>query len=138
MATTEKLTQQDLALCYGCEAEVQGNHFEQNDPRDGTTLYYLNDGDLVKIDYEHLAIMEGERNLIFKPILRPLPDMTDGERAAVRMAEIPEAMLSDKYSEELVKLSIESASRTVYLLRQGLDVFGWIEAGLAIDKTKLE
>lgn len=54
-----------------------------------------------------------------KPILRPLSDMTDKE---------------SKHHANILKGDTESIR---YLLSKGFDLFGLIQAGLAIDKTKV-
>lgn len=60
-----------------------------------------------------------------KPILRPLSDMTEEEEKATQ------AIVNEiGFGYEL------GASITRYLLSRHLDLFGWIDAGLAIDKTK--
>ncbi len=66
-----------------------------------------------------------------KPILRPLSDMTQEEN--VNLHSILQAYPVDT-SYDLLK---RNASMTEYLLSKHLDLFGLIEAGLAIDKTKM-
>lgn len=62
----------------------------------------------------------------FKPILRPLSDMSVTERdTAYAQYEIERTMIE------------AGAARTAYLLSLGFDLFGLIENGEAIDKTKL-
>lgn len=64
-----------------------------------------------------------------KPILRPLSDMTE-EEINIRM------MLANKWSPFNNDIMC-SAEQVNYLLKSGFDLFGLIEAGLAIDLTKL-
>ena len=89
-----------------------------------------------------------------KPILRPLLDMQEDEQIVVglisRGIELSEATYSDKIfaKEFAVSWAIRKGSRpvmsvddcvklTTYLLKQGFDLFGLIENGIAIDKTKI-
>jgi len=65
-----------------------------------------------------------------RPILRPLSDMTDDELNE-------HADLVNNWGEYMDVLMRE-AQASIYLIRQGFDVFGWIETGLAIDKTKMK
>lgn len=93
-----------------------------------------------------------------KPILRSLSDMTEEESIWVagltftdnvskkKKAEYGRAIigyhfLEEAYSGELLRMAMEFSSNdsfelTRYLLSKGFDLFGLIEAGLAIDKTK--
>lgn len=61
----------------------------------------------------------------FKPLLRPLSDMTDEEAEFAYHA----------YHDEKT-LHLGCVKKTVYLLSRGFDLFGLIESGEAIDKTK--
>ncbi len=61
-----------------------------------------------------------------KPILRPLSDMTEDESEFVA-----DAAWQGKPTIYM------NAEITAYLLSKHFDLFGLIEAGLAIDKTKL-
>lgn len=62
-----------------------------------------------------------------RPILRPLSDITDPERDAVQ--EMVDAV-------GIIHDAATAAQMTMYLTSACIDVFGWIDAGLAIDKTK--
>jgi hypothetical protein len=62
------------------------------------------------------------------PILRPLSDMTEEE--LLIGGPIPQTNTFDVVGKW-------SPDQFVYLLSKGFDLFGLIEAGLAIDKTKL-
>lgn len=62
----------------------------------------------------------------FKPILRPLSDMT-----------VEEAEFKTSAAKEGKPTILVNAEITYFLLKQSFDLFGLIEAGLAIDKTKL-
>ena len=62
------------------------------------------------------------------PILRPLSDITDEEEMEVQNHV-------DKMG--LGYNAVQGAEITRYLLSRHFDLFEWIPAGLAIDKTKL-
>jgi len=75
-----------------------------------------------------------------KPILRPLSDMTEGEHSDFENISFSEDTKNWEYDEEL-KMSIGESTefnRFAYLLSKHFDLFGLIEAGLAIDKTTLK
>ena len=121
MNTTEKkeLTAADLAFYLGAECEVKYNiegfrYYEDN----GTCLISGN-----------IITEFGRKELTIKPILRPLSDMTVAEKNNYIWDTIPE------YTDfqGLVK---HISPVFLWLMRQHFDLFGWIEAGLAIDKTK--
>ncbi len=110
----ERLTVQDLAMFLGCD-------LKHND------LDYL-DGELTP---ELLAKLHTEQRWKFyKPILRPLSDMTDEEEKYLR-----DALISALSQEEHQR---QVAENFKYLIQKHFDVFGWIKKGLALDKTKLE
>lgn len=71
----------------------------------------------------------GSEAYSIKPVLRPLSDMTEEEGATLSLIE------SSVESEGVKQLEVE-ASKIVYLLSCGFDLLGFIESGLAIDKTK--
>lgn len=65
-----------------------------------------------------------------KPILRPISDIEDDSEE--------DKWLHDYCSDKGIAPSfLEMAEVTIYLLRKGFDLFGLIDADLAIDKTKL-
>lgn len=66
-----------------------------------------------------------------KLLLRPLSDMTEEERTTV--IDINVQMLKQNSLTGSMKYDGHSCA---YLLSKGFDLFGLIEAGLAIDKTK--
>lgn len=81
-----------------------------------------------------------------KPILRPLSDITDAER----LLYYDEFLKDDtdikfgyshdhkcNYANLHLKYSKFEPKTTLWLLKQGFDLFGLIEAGLAIDKTTM-
>jgi hypothetical protein len=63
-----------------------------------------------------------------KPILRPLSDMTEEEREQLNDIELGESSWPT--------VAIALAPCFKYLLSKHFDLFGLIESGLAIDKTK--
>jgi hypothetical protein len=68
----------------------------------------------------------------FKPILRSLSDMTEEEKielSALLEWPEPKTVMNNRYSRYSPKIFL-------YLLSKHFDLFGLIEAGLAIDKTK--
>ena len=72
-----------------------------------------------------------DRYTYFRPILRPLSSITEAE-----MKDNHEAYKAA--ASGLGKLAHGSAASTRHWLSLHIDLFGWIEAGLAIDKTKIE
>lgn len=66
-----------------------------------------------------------------KPILRPLPDLTNDE------AKVLGYNRAIDWWRDHGHFGTHSAKNFAYLLKQGFDLFGLIESGLAIDKTKL-
>ena len=119
-----ELTAADLALYFGCEVEWLGERcsfvFGVN-----ATDKSFNPIRLVNSDGHTIWVLEKT----IKPILRPLSDMTEDENENAQ--KIVDA---GGWGYE----AAIAAELTVYLLSIGIDLFGWIDAGLAIDKTKLE
>lgn len=70
----------------------------------------------------------------WRPLLRPLSDMTEEEAIHLNADEEYIIEIMDKYNPD--RHWHLSANDMVYLLSKGFDLFGLIEAGLAIDKTK--
>ena len=124
MKNETKLTAQDLALYLGCDVEWLGER--------GCTLAGINTADQsfnpVGLVYSNgLTIWTPERAV--KPILRPLSDITEPEEMEVQnMVD----QMGVGYN------AIHGAQITGFLLSRHFDLFGWIESGLAIDKTKIE
>jgi hypothetical protein len=76
----------------------------------------------------------------FKPLLRPLSDMTEEE--AVNVGILPKRHWHEDTPQEQIdwlcnnwNMEIYSPSDLRYLLSEGFDLFGLIDAGLALDKT---
>ncbi len=74
----------------------------------------------------------------YKPILRPLSDMTEEEMEQIWHADEPKSILQMEYKDGRVRKVALCSERTKFLLSKGFDIFGLIEAGLAIDKTTLK
>jgi hypothetical protein len=75
-----------------------------------------------------------------RPLLRPLSDMTDEE--AVNVGILPKRHWHEDTPQEQIdwlcnnwNMEIYSPSDLRYLLSEGFDLFGLIDAGLALDKT---
>lgn len=68
-----------------------------------------------------------------KPILRPLPDMTDEEKKEIDKQY--KAFTKSKTFND-TGVVMWAAKHTQILLSKHFDLFGLIESGLAIDKTK--
>ena len=121
MKNETKLTPADLALYLGAECEVtyRPGGFEYYD--DGGI--YLISGGLIN-EY-------GKGEAAVKPILRPLSSITEAE-----MKDNHEAYKAA--ASGLGKLAHGTAASTRHWLSLHIDLFGWIESGLAIDKTKIE
>ena len=129
----EKKIEDYLHLYLGSEATVCAGDIDI----DGIGL-------LVKIDTNYgqkTAIVEkgkfcSEVGVEFiKPILRPLSDITKKEKK--EMVDTQEKLVIHGYDKP-VNLLVDSGETFRYLLSKGFDLFGLIEAGLAIDKTKLD
>lgn len=65
-----------------------------------------------------------------KPLLRPLSDMTEEEY------DLWDNGIDGGLVQGTTDMIEQEAKKTLYLLKREFDLFGWIEAGLAIDKTK--
>ena len=124
MNNETKLTAQDLALYIGCDVEWLGER--------GCNLAGINTADQsfypVGLTYSNgLTVWVQERAV--KPILRPLSDITEPEEMEVQnMVD----QMGVGYN------ATHGAQITGLLLSRHFDLFGWIESGLAIDKTKIE
>jgi len=118
--TETKLTAADLALYLGCECMAY--------TRAGTIDIVNARGFCIVSDGVY-SWSEPLKNI--KPILRPLSDMTEDEANNEVWETVPE------YNDfKGLVCHVSPAFR--YLLSRHFDLFGWIEKGLAIDKTKIE
>lgn len=71
------------------------------------------------------------------PILRPLSDINTEEKKWY--SDLTGYNIDDLEEHYCPMLNLDIGNPTVwsYLLKQGFDLFGLIEAGLALDKTKI-
>jgi hypothetical protein len=91
---------------------------------------YDNDDIKISIDYT-----DGEHIWMYKPILRPLSDLTEEIEEGKPMF-FPSHQLI-KHIEQQQDIFNCSYSEIDYLIRNHFDVFGLIEKGLAIDINKI-
>jgi len=146
----KELTDKDLALYLGCQIQVE-TYLKENDAR----LETMNTHAL------HMIWSEFPHWKNAKPILRPESDMTESEAIVIveKLRKIlPDAdcwdddMILDQWDDRpfytyLNKYVEHSISDLQYakghpgiwrfMLSQHFDLFGWIDAGLAIDATTL-
>jgi len=123
MNNEKKLTAQDLALYYRGQAKLI-RRAKKLDSFQG----FAHVGQVVVIDSVLIASVEQGLYEV-KPILRQLSDMTEPEEMEVQnMVD----QMGVGYN------ATHGAKITGFLLSRHFDLFGWIEAGLAIDKTKIE
>lgn len=96
---------------------------------DGYTLHEINTDGMCAVLHNEFGITFHEVEDI-KPLLRPLSDMSVEEKLEIKVpiAEICLEFMSKEWAPKQV----------VFLLSKGFDLFGLIDAGLALDKTKLE
>lgn len=136
MSEKIELTAADLALYLGCECRlfniINGVlEYERDGTLCGIRPQSIHQNRvLVNVKSEHGRIMElAYLYCEVKPILRPLSDMTEEEYMEVQ------------YRVDKIGLGYDAqqgAEITRYLLSKHFDLFGWIPAGLAIDKTKIQ
>lgn len=129
------LTAKELALYLGCE--VQYEYETRSEYPD--LKHELRNGVLAGLTHSEVDITTEWgviRRMItqVKPILRPLSDMTGAEAK-----ELAECSRSPYYRFEvgLMNKILLYPQPVVYLLSKHFDLFGWIESGLAIDKSTL-
>jgi hypothetical protein len=82
---------------------------------------------VAKMDIYEYAIAV-DRGHLYKPFLRPLSHMTSEENREMMQIELD---MEHRHSLEIY------AALTKYLLSKKFDVFGLIDAGLAIDASKI-
>ena len=113
-----------LHLYLGCEVLTNDHELGRNKKQRGRTGTFVGFADYHRMDcrLNFRAGPEGRCNIyLLKPILRPLSDMTLEERKeSYRLKD---------------DLGIGTVELFRWLLSKGFDLFGLIEAGLAIDKT---
>jgi hypothetical protein len=114
------LTVQDLAMYLNCDCQITSSKIP-----DMRNKWFSSVGDTVKIEpVLLLTIIQGFMEV--KPILRPLSDMTEGEKF-----ELQDISGWVDYTHYL-KMGLISAPMFKYLTGKGFDLFDWIEQGLAI------
>lgn len=113
----EKKIKDYLHLYLGCDAMIYNDKSFIMDKVTSSSLN-IEDGSVTKI----------------KPILRPLSDMTEQESYELCWQKNQNHM---KLNWSLNESAIHP-NEFLYLLKQGFDLFGLIESGLAIDKTTIK
>jgi hypothetical protein len=109
-------------LVYGSgKYVIKGFHYTESHA-DKLTVFVLNEDG----DEDALPIDENSRI-----VLRPLSDMTDDEESELRNIWSDEYETGNNYTS-----IIADAAQIKWLLSKHFDLFGLIEAGLAIDATK--
>jgi hypothetical protein len=157
----EKNIKDYLHLYIGCEIDttIPGDYIH---PYGSITLTELRPDNIDQI-VRHIQYKEGYQRdgftdydwVEFKLILRPLSDMTEDEAEQFIALRFPERRMIDATVEKygvcffdktqkkakhihFENIPIElNATTFIWLLSHGFDLFGLIDAGLAIDKTKL-
>ena len=126
----EKKTFKDWHLYFGQPVKVyfEDDYGKFTIERKGTLSWSQEHDDCYYVLYETDQNDDFEGcDFDWKLILRPLSDMTEEEKN--------EYLLIGTDSSTRFE---HNARRTQYLLSKGFDLFGLIDAGLAIDKTKLD
>ena len=90
------------------------------------------DEDNFPITITYQTLLNVERYTTIKPILRPLSSMTGEEKKELEKIEKNEYV-----ADAGIEQDIWTSKEFLYLLSKHFDLFGLIDAGLAIDKTKL-
>jgi hypothetical protein len=117
---TKQLTAQDLALYLGQE-------FIYNGP----SGHYVD-----KLNGFHLMTLEDRPGAML--LLRPLSDLTEEEAREIgRIGDWQFPFDLHDLTVSLMDIVQEYSAVWRYLLSIGIDLFDWIPAGLAIDKTKI-
>ena len=115
-----------LHLYLGCEVYV-----ERYD-KIGTLVMVSSESRMGWVRLRNPDISEWQE---IKPILRPLSDMTEEEKD-----DFADHGYEFEDNGELpvnIWKGVNMSGHVLWLLSKGFDLFGLIEAGLAIDKTKL-
>lgn len=125
-----KLTASDLALYLGQECKVfLAEGFQAKTSLNRIPLTHVDfGGNLLEI-------------IDIKPILRPLSDLTEGElheiKAIYGLGDDQSILECDTFYASYLTAAKGLPKVWRYLLSIGIDLFGWIHAGLAIDKTEM-
>lgn len=85
------------------------------------------------IDYDYKIQSVSIDNL--KLVLRPLSDMTEEE---LKHFGVSETLTKEELQQHFFDCPFFTPDEYVYLLKHGFDLFGLIEDGLAVDKTKMK
>lgn len=116
-----------LHLYLGCEIKCTGGHYEGEVAIiNGVTKTHITVEGSIKSDF-NVIVYETFYNY-WKPILRPLSDMTLDEMAILQIDGLDD--LKGNLGDLLMK-----TTDFLMLLHWGFDIFDLIPAGLAIDKT---
>jgi hypothetical protein len=117
-----------LHLYIGCQCQMMG----QEDETQTFKLTGVSFDDTQNVWWAYFAATEEMYAVIEDvfPILRPLADITEDEAKEGR--KMFSNMADSDYSQGEIW-----AAQTRHWLSKGFDLFGLIESGLAIDKTKL-
>lgn len=121
-----------LHLYLGCEIDISG----QREILDSVAK----SGQIETLFRGHLRNYRDLSDEDIAPILRPLSDMTDEEYTEYANIEFGEDTTDWDYDEKTKRSigEVTEFNRFAYLLKKHFDLFGLIEAGLAIDKTTLK
>lgn len=148
----EKKIQDFLHLYIGCEAILTTNHWftPEGDKKVIITGYF--GGEYPYAFYTRGDNVSGNDQVkYFKPLLRPLSSMTEEEMLEYARIERPETSKVELKGEKVwsfyddgesfYKWIAHSLMKPIpdqfrYLLSRGFDLFGLIDAGIAIDKTQ--
>lgn len=122
--TMNKNIKDYLHLYLGCECIVK----EPGESAFKSVLEGIQRGKFLLKEYGHLLLWEAAE---IKPVLRPLSDMTEHE------SNMGDEIMNAFNENDPIEAFQGMANMTMMLLKQGFDLFGLIESGLALDKTKL-
>lgn len=134
----ERLTEKDLAMYLGCECEIA----------------YKKCKVIRTMSFSMIQYSCGYRSI--RPILRPLSDITEEEKIEMIKAKHPSLKIKSaiiynefytakvdyfsEYSNDWLPSVVNGflgPEQFKYLISKRFDLFGYIEKGLAIDKTKI-
>lgn len=123
----ETKLQEVIHLYLGCKGV---------ESKEGLTCIFsgfdLEDTFPIKLSHSNHTYIEVAQDY-FKPILRPLHDIKENE-----IVELFSFIGGGTNTFRKDKAKDFSPREFVYLLKQGFDLFGLIESGQAIDKTKIQ
>lgn len=129
------LSAQELALYFGQQAASVDIELGE------ALAEFRIEGDALDMKAQRGENYPESEGIAWKPILRPLSDMTEEEGLEIFELYADKPYLASIASHEsLIEWlggRVGSPAHWRYLLSRGFDLFGWIDAGLAIDKTKV-